>query len=187
MNNIAINSKTILLCYGCSSPGKSCKCRFNDKKKYPPIPLPKSIIRLCKGCNCPGSKCKCKTIYQAEEKFFNSELSEFCKKVNDDLHDESIRHYRETAWTNTEKGRASIKRGRAVRDIRFRKASKKLSEKHLEAIKDFYFNCPEGYEVDHIIPLSKGGKHRLSNMQYLTIRENRRKAARLYYEMTSLS
>jgi hypothetical protein len=24
-------------------------------------------------------------------------------------------------------------------------------------IKQFYLNCPEGYEVDHIIPVSKGG------------------------------
>jgi protein-arginine kinase activator protein McsA len=48
-----------------------------------------------------------------------------------------------------------------------------------KAIKEFYLNCPEGYEVDHIIPISKGGLHTLENLQYLTIRENRSKSNKL--------
>ena len=34
-------------------------------------------------------------------------------------------------------------------------------------------------EVDHIIPISKNGMHTLSNLQYLTIRENRQKSNKL--------
>jgi hypothetical protein len=45
-------------------------------------------------------------------------------------------------------------------------------------IKEIYAHCPEGYEVDHIIPLSLGGKHHEDNLQYLTIRENRSKSNR---------
>jgi len=45
-----------------------------------------------------------------------------------------------------------------------------------KAIQEFYNNCPTGYEVDHIIPISKGGLHDLSNLQYLTIQENRKKS-----------
>ena len=48
-----------------------------------------------------------------------------------------------------------------------------------EKIKQIYENCPDGYEVDHIIPLSKGGKHHEDNLQYLTIEENRKKNNRL--------
>lgn len=48
-----------------------------------------------------------------------------------------------------------------------------------QKIKLFYLNCPEGYEVDHIIPLSKGGKHHEDNLQYLTILENRKKNNRI--------
>lgn len=48
-----------------------------------------------------------------------------------------------------------------------------------KAIKEFYANCPEGYEVDHIIPISKGGLHTLENLQYLTIKENRSKSNKI--------
>lgn len=47
-----------------------------------------------------------------------------------------------------------------------------------EAIKNFYANCPEGYEVDHIIPLQGklvSGLHVLGNLQYLLMSENRSK------------
>lgn len=47
-----------------------------------------------------------------------------------------------------------------------------------ELIEQFYEKCPEGYQVDHIIPL-KGklvsGLHVLNNLQYLTIEENLKK------------
>ena len=46
-------------------------------------------------------------------------------------------------------------------------------------LKEFYANCPVGHEVDHIIPISKGGLHTLENLQYLTINENRRKSNKL--------
>ena len=49
----------------------------------------------------------------------------------------------------------------------------------IQALQNFYLNCPIGYEVDHIVPISKGGLHCLSNLQYLTISENRRKSNKL--------
>lgn len=49
----------------------------------------------------------------------------------------------------------------------------------MDIIKEIYLNCPEGYEVDHIVPLSKGGLHHQDNLQYLTISENRSKGNRL--------
>ena len=48
-----------------------------------------------------------------------------------------------------------------------------------QALRDFYANCPEGYEVDHIIPISKGGKHSIENLQYLTKKDNRAKSNKL--------
>ena len=45
----------------------------------------------------------------------------------------------------------------------------------LIAIKKFYCNTPDGYEVDHIIPFAKGGLHHQDNLQYLTPFENKSK------------
>ena len=47
------------------------------------------------------------------------------------------------------------------------------------AIKEMYASCPEGHEVDHIIPLSKGGLHHEDNLQYLTVYENRAKGNKI--------
>lgn len=41
-----------------------------------------------------------------------------------------------------------------------------------------YDDTPDGYEVDHIIPLSQGGEDTPENMQLLTKAEHRRKTAR---------
>lgn len=50
---------------------------------------------------------------------------------------------------------------------------------NIKAIQEFYANCPVGYEVDHIVPISKGGLHTLENLQYLTISENRKKSNKI--------
>lgn len=47
---------------------------------------------------------------------------------------------------------------------------------NIKELQEFYKNCPKGYEVDHIIPISKGGLHSIENLQYLTITENRKKS-----------
>ena len=49
----------------------------------------------------------------------------------------------------------------------------------IKALQEFYLLCPNGHEVDHIIPISKGGLHCLSNLQYLTISENRHKSNKI--------
>lgn len=46
-------------------------------------------------------------------------------------------------------------------------------------IASFYENCPEGYHVDHIIPLqgsTVSGLHTLNNLQYLPAEENIKKS-----------
>ena len=49
----------------------------------------------------------------------------------------------------------------------------------IKELQIFYLNCPIGYEVDHIIPVSKGGLHCIENLQYLTISENRKKSNKI--------
>ena len=53
------------------------------------------------------------------------------------------------------------------------------SKEELEEIAIFYKNCPNGYHVDHIIPVSKGGLHNVKNLQYLTPTDNFKKASKI--------
>jgi len=55
-----------------------------------------------------------------------------------------------------------------------------------DAIKEIYFTARKmsmetgiKYEVDHIIPISKGGKHHQDNLQIITMTENRRKGSKI--------
>lgn len=66
-----------------------------------------------------------------------------------------------------------------VRSFGAKRRAKKLkaspSWADLERIKDFYKACPEGYTVDHIIPLQGElvcGLHVENNLQYLTSSQN---------------
>lgn len=49
----------------------------------------------------------------------------------------------------------------------------------MQQIRKIYAACPSGYEVDHRIPLTRGGLHHPSNLHYLPALMNRRKGDRL--------
>jgi len=85
-------------------------------------------------------------------------------------------------YEKTEKGLYSRSKINFNRRTRFENACENLTWEEKKAIGRFYKNCPKGYEVDHIYPIAKGGKHTISNLQYLTAEENKRKGAKLDYK-----
>lgn len=82
------------------------------------------------------------------------------------------------------KDEAWYKRKRAIANeawqrYQTKKKQQTPSDADLFLMQQFYENCPEGHEVDHIVPISKGGPHHQDNLQYLTRQANRRKGNKL--------
>jgi 5-methylcytosine-specific restriction endonuclease McrA len=126
-------------------------------------------------------------------------LKEFIQRCRSDLADalklqEELAYEKYKKWNGrpeseiARKNYANSERGKFIRSkINFnhrsslRKFDEDLSWKEKRAIGRFYKSCPEGYEVDHILPISKGGEHRMYNLQYLTKSENIRKGNKTDY------
>jgi hypothetical protein len=114
------------------------------------------------------------TIRQKQNPDKVSEASKRWRTKNPDKHKQVYRD-----WVRTPEGkllkRASTAKRRAAR---IQATPPWLTQQDHAEIKLFYSNCPEGYEVDHIIPLQGefiSGLHVLSNLQYLPMAENRSK------------
>jgi len=97
------------------------------------------------------------------------------------LIDKSVLRRHQRKYENTEKGKLACERRNTKRKKTMISERAEITDQEKHLIRQFYIFCEKGYEVDHVIPLSKGGKHRLSNLQYLTISENRFKASKLDY------
>lgn len=127
------------------------------------------------------------------------EILEFISRCNDILEKDlaekkkkDLEHYRvynskphakisRKNYEESEKGQIARRRVSALRSRRVRNQSDLLSEVEKEIIREFYAKCPEGFHVDHVIPISKGGRHVIENLQYLNALDNFRKSKKLGY------
>lgn len=75
-------------------------------------------------------------------------------------------------YEKTDKGKKARKKVTCTRSSRFKYLSKGLTKQEINELRKFYLDCPSGYHVDHIFPISKGGKHILWNLQFLTKEQN---------------
>lgn len=131
---------------------RSCSATFNNTASPKRI----AITRKCKGCD---------TIVKGAGAYCSNNCYNFSRrkyKTKEELKEATRKKVREVSANY----RASVRNQTPPNADR-------------KAIKKFYDNCPDGYEVDHIIPISKGGLHTLENLQYLTITENRRKSNKI--------
>lgn len=134
----------------------SCAAKFNNQ-------LPNSIAsrRVATTHKCKG----CDNDVKGAGKYCTYECYDFTRrkyKTKEELKEATRKKVREVSANY----RASVR-------------NQTPPDADRKAMKQFYDNCPEGYEVDHIIPISKGGLHTLENLQYLTITENRKKGNKI--------
>lgn len=78
-------------------------------------------------------------------------------------------------YRKSQKGLISSRKGNATRAARKKNAVISTTQADQKLIRLIYSYCPDGHEVDHIIPLSKNGSHTPENLQYLPMRVNRQK------------
>jgi hypothetical protein len=136
----------------------------------------------------------------------NASLKEQQKKWADENKDRTSILNKKRYYRNLEKERARSRKKYADNPQRVNETNKKWISKNpklrtfyaaksraelrkripawadMNAIREFYKNCPDGYHVDHIIPLrgkTVCGLHVLNNLQYLPASENQRKFNKL--------
>jgi hypothetical protein len=85
------------------------------------------------------------------------------------------RQYKDTAV-----GRAKRQAHHAARKAKMRGAD--CAEADRKLMERIYAACPEGYQVDHKIPLAKDGKHHPDNLQYLPAAVNNAKRTKLDFD-----
>ena len=114
-------------------------------------------------------KCsKCSSL-KSKEEFYNSTE----RKHLDGKHHRCIKCSRASFESWRQKNKAKHSAMVMLRHEKYKKATPSWFEK--EEILLFYSNRPEGYHVDHIIPIQGAlvsGLHVLNNLQYLPASEN---------------
>ena len=84
----------------------------------------------------------------------------------------------------TPEGRALYKSTNAARIAR-KRGTKPAGRLNHDLLREIYKACPEGYQVDHIIPLARGGLHDPENLQYLPKLINLKKHARTDFTVST--
>ena len=156
---------------------KTCsRCNFTkdltDFKKD--VRYSQGVTGVCKECY--------KAYARANKAVYNWVVKN--RERSNEIKDKYVKNNQETVKQSKRKWYDANPKKRLA-NVRVYQAAKKngipkwLTKEQRAEMQQFYINCPEGYEVDHIIPLrgkNVCGFHVPSNLQYLPISENRKKS-----------
>jgi len=144
-----------------------CKCLSDAKESLEEFSNRISNIRYTPSFKC--KKCR-ETDFEFQK---TQEIKDFIKKTkNNEIFQEQLKEQ------NEERKKRYRIMGALIRAKRLL-AYEKVSDNETSNIKKFYNECPKGWHVDHIIPLTKGGKHSISNMRYLPAKINIEKSDKI--------
>jgi hypothetical protein len=148
--------------YGIHSECKEC-CNKKGKERNNPPNADVSIKQTCTGC---GGEFPATLEYfhrDKQTKFGVYTLCIACKNKNN------------KEYSKTPRGRAVDNNRKAKRRTQKRTQTQFFWTSNKNLIDQIYLVCPKGYDVDHMVPLSKGGDHHESNLCYLPGKVNNSK------------
>lgn len=124
-----------------------------------------------------GLKAQCKNCLNNKSKKWKQDNKDkqklYQKEYYKNNQEKLVEHQRQWRKDNPDRVKQySINRNRGKRlASKARRRANKLNQTpeyaNFKLIKQIYEHCPEGYHVDHMIPLSKRGLHYESNLCYL--------------------
>ena len=190
-NQVFTRAEFISLCIECGSQEKvaeylGCKSRTpvrNVIKKHFPDLRPRAGLKIALLESEGLAECSlCLSIKTIEENFYKSKskprgIESYCISCDKE------RYSKDKSWKNEQKKQYyEANKEMFSEKSRHRELSKKNRTPawaDRKAIREIYKNCPEGYHVDHIIPLQGklvSGLHIAENLQYLTAEDNLKKS-----------
>lgn len=141
------------------------------------------LLSLIEYKNC--GKCGLVQPYDAYHKDStrNSGIASLCKTCKSEKQIGQYDKYRSSHEASQLKHKDAIKARNA--EYRTERCHRNVPWTESTKIREFYAECPEGYHVDHIIPLKAvlvSGLHVISNLQYLSAKDNMQKGNRVDLE-----